>query len=829
MAPRKRLREETEDDAAPSQSSTMLSRLRNMWQFANLAQFLHLFHDALRLDKDVKDFDIDTLESECLMPQPSEKLAKIGLVLLKHVSSHKGLTLEIFDEYTRRQFVAKAPDRNPFGTDETPNKFDDFDVYTKIKVLQQLSVWTMKTPTWLRERLGSTDAEMINWRVEPCGWDSKDRTLIILDDNRMYRQTEPPPPPPKSKSKAKAKKSGGTRASKRRKTTATEAEDVHDEEDAGDAVDADRANEPEDDGLGGMKWECLCVTMEDYQTYMSSIRRSKHPDEKNLYAFLEEEVMPVLQQQAEERARKEAQKLREAEKQMLLATAKRSGRLAMKQEKRREEEEAAEAERKRQEDLAMARAEQERQRKLEKDMDSRRMTREQRVREREAKRILEEETLRKLKEDEEKLNQNDSNFRISERHLLAEMRRREKELLKLKKEDDWEFDCEVCHVHGIGFDDGTESIACDRCNVWQHLKCHNISKEQADREDFHFVCTTCKRKEEEAKQPKLPSLKLKLNSDPQNTSAANGSGSLRHLTAVAIPAPRPSTAVGNGHGVQPAQGAASLLSGPSLSPRGQAHGPPGIQRSEAAYGLSDVHPNSKPSSRLFQAQRVVDNGFPPSSPPQGTNVHSRPYSGFPTNFPDTNGTAPTLSNLAGGSYLPSNGASFSRPSSSADVGPFSSPVKRTPVPSPKPTNGVSNYSIISTPHSSFPLNAAQPLSFSPTKHSSPPPPLPYHSSPAPMATPLPHPSAQHPAKVLPDPIPAPEKHDVARLPASSQSFSQTNLFPPVQALSPNVKPQNLSPPVKKMSPAPTPERPQFLPTGGYRNPMSSFDSPGSSQ
>ena len=32
------------------------------------------------------------LETECLMPTPSEKLANIGLQLLKYVSSHRGLT-----------------------------------------------------------------------------------------------------------------------------------------------------------------------------------------------------------------------------------------------------------------------------------------------------------------------------------------------------------------------------------------------------------------------------------------------------------------------------------------------------------------------------------------------------------------------------------------------------------------------------------------------------------------------------------------------------------------------------------------------------------------
>jgi hypothetical protein len=119
------------------------------------------------------------LESECLKPQASEKLAQIGLALLKHVSSHKGLTCvvaplhqrhaltdgrpDIFDEYTRRQFVAKAPTRNPFGTEEEPNRFNDFDVYTKIRVLQQLSTWTLNNPNSIRERLAATDSEQTLW------------------------------------------------------------------------------------------------------------------------------------------------------------------------------------------------------------------------------------------------------------------------------------------------------------------------------------------------------------------------------------------------------------------------------------------------------------------------------------------------------------------------------------------------------------------------------------------------------------------------------------------------------------------------------------------
>lgn len=40
---------------------------------------------------------------------------------------------DLFDEYTRRQFVTRAPTQNPFGTDETPAAFNEFDVFTKAR------------------------------------------------------------------------------------------------------------------------------------------------------------------------------------------------------------------------------------------------------------------------------------------------------------------------------------------------------------------------------------------------------------------------------------------------------------------------------------------------------------------------------------------------------------------------------------------------------------------------------------------------------------------------------------------------------------------------
>lgn len=117
---------------------------------------------------------------ECVKPGPSEKLSEIGLALLKFVSSFRGLTYvalgcgserlvlthsryDNFDEYTRRQFLAKAPERNPFGDQEAPLKFTEFDVFTKIKILHQLSVWTLNNPDRVRSQMEETENEQLGW------------------------------------------------------------------------------------------------------------------------------------------------------------------------------------------------------------------------------------------------------------------------------------------------------------------------------------------------------------------------------------------------------------------------------------------------------------------------------------------------------------------------------------------------------------------------------------------------------------------------------------------------------------------------------------------
>ena len=117
MVPRKRGRAEMES-SEPAVEPGLLPRLRNMWEFANIMQYIFIFGKAVKIDE---DFDIEVLqyraplpeawprccrwiqhiadgnmtqdlEAECLKPTASEKLADIGLSLLKFVSSHRGLT-----------------------------------------------------------------------------------------------------------------------------------------------------------------------------------------------------------------------------------------------------------------------------------------------------------------------------------------------------------------------------------------------------------------------------------------------------------------------------------------------------------------------------------------------------------------------------------------------------------------------------------------------------------------------------------------------------------------------------------------------------------------
>ncbi|KAF3389365.1 hypothetical protein F1880_004109 [Penicillium rolfsii] len=639
MGPRKRNHSEAIDtpEAQTAEEPGLLQRLRNTWEFANIMQYIHIFGKIMKIDE---DFGIEDLEDECLKPEPSYKLLEIGLCLLKWISSHRGLTFENFDEYTRRQYNAKAPHiTNPFGYEDTPLRFLDFDVFTKLTVLHQLSVWTFWNPDRIREKMPEKkDSEQLEWAK--FGYDHDGRSYYVLDDNRLYRRTDPPiPAPARPKKKVKSRTSRGSRASRR--TSAIVAEEVSDEETKAE------------DGTNvfpNFKWECVAVTLQEYNAFLDTIK-TKDADDKYLRSQIEQHILPLLEKAEEAQQRKRIKREKELVQMQMLAGAKRSSRLAAKEEKERADREAAEAARKREADLAEARKEQARQKQMENERISRMMTREQRIKDREHKRILHEAEVERLAAEQEKLERGEG--RVSARHLKAEMEKSQKNLAELAEEDQWVFDCSGCGVHGENLDDGSHSVACEKCNVWQHSSCLGIKKEDAEKEDFHFVCTDCKRKEEEANRPKLPPLKFRVSATPSPSAA----GVKSKVELPPSPVKQTHDALSNVQNGPPRQqGSQPTL--PSLA----------AQTQQFAPGQHQFHVPLSPQ----RLPRPTDPGSlpssspprPPFSPSKGSNGLSQPLANQTPRFGPGSGQH-ILPPMQLGSHLPPIGSfSSARPSSS---------------------------------------------------------------------------------------------------------------------------------------------------------------------
>jgi hypothetical protein len=272
------------------------------------------------------------------------------------------------------------------------------------------------------------------------------------------------------------------------------------------------------DTFGGFRWELIAITKSQYEEFVGTLGK-REPNEKILRQRIVEEVMPIIEQAEEKQRRKIERRERELLTMEKMATAKRSSRLQDKHDKERQDAERAEAEHKRTADLAAAHREQERQEKMEKDRQSRMLTREQRIKDREYKRLLEEEELAKLAEEERRIAAGES--RASERRVKNQLQEKKKNLEELAEEDDWTFDCSGCGVYGKNLDDGEHSIACEKCSVWHHSKCLGISKAAAEKDDFHFMCADCKRKEADAKKPKI-SLKFRAGVSSSPPSSRDG-------------------------------------------------------------------------------------------------------------------------------------------------------------------------------------------------------------------------------------------------------------------------------------------------------------------
>lgn len=516
-----------------------------------------------------------------------------------------------------------------------------------------------------------------------------------------------------------------------------------------------------------------------------------------------------MEKQEEANKRRAAQKERELLNLEKLATAKRSSRIAGKMESQKQEEEAREVERKKHADLTMAKKEQEKWLKLEKERESRMVTREQRLKEREARRILHEEELANLSEDNKNVDAGAG--RLSERHLKAEIERKKQALEELAEEEDWIFDC-ICGAYGQ-IDDGTHSIACDKCNIWQHSKCVGVSQIEADREDFSFVCKTCERRaldEERAKN--RPPIKIKLNR-PGSSSAAlppsstpvvmipsvNGTHSEKHEAPRAVlSSPVKSSHQHNTPKMatwQPnlSHSAASQVSGSPQRQSSPILPPPkfNVRPNPGANGSHTL--SSPPNGKLnfntpFSAVR-----------PSSAHAFSSPHPNSPTNLPPP-GQPPvyTFMNGSGVSYNKTTQSQLSSKSNGVngsrqvvdDGNPFGGPINH-------PSSPFTGAHLLTpatksneSPGSSKIQNTTPNMHIWKPSGSSPPQAAPVQEQPQ--------------EKVLPPATMgfSPTKHSPPRSTASNGSFGSVtpSVLPPVASLSPILHAQNLSPPVKMAEP-----------------------------
>ena len=655
----------------------------------------------------------------------------------------------------------------------------------------------------------------------------------------MYRRTDPPPPPkPAAKPKKGSKKAkAALRASKRRKVSEPpESESEQPEED--DAAN-DEPVEKEDDGFGGMKWECLAITFDEVNAFIASIEKSRDPNEKILCKEVKSVLLPLLEKQEESRKRKAAQKERELLNLEKLATAKRSSRIAGKMEHQKQEEEAREAERKKLADLAMAKKEQEKWMKLEKERETRMMTREQRVKEREARRILHEDELANLSEDSKKIETGAG--RLSERHLKAEIEKKKHALEELAEEEDWIFDC-ICGAYGQ-IDDGTHSIACEKCNIWQHSKCVGVSQAEAERDDFHFICSTCQRRARDDERAKThPPIKITIKRPGSASTTATPNPNTNGYPAILPPPAATSQSPQKGSQqshwqspYNPQQVAAALPLAGSGVPEAPEPPKPIVPGST---------PNGKHDDRSFgvhvptkQSPHSNTTGAPAYTPysaqrPSSSHAFSSPRHDSPTSLPPPSQPQ---------SYSFTNGIVTSHdarvPSSSVQAKPIRlySSVQASPSPFAQPeqysaqqaVNGAASPSksevhrrgSMNFPSPAPVLTPAKPYhspfapSSSPPNQSTPSMPAKFNFAP-PQAASSPIAPAFEQAQVHTSVLPpvstgySPIKHSPPRPTTSNGSFGSAtpSMLPPVASLSPSPRLQNLSPPVKPSEP----ERPRSV-------------------
>ncbi|SPO25110.1 uncharacterized protein UTRI_02789_B [Ustilago trichophora] len=181
-------------------------RLRKMWKFAAVCQFLFVFDEAFGMS----GFETETLEADF---ENSESNVVPDLIkrLLYTLTLDRTIDLDNWQHHLRTQYDLRDAESNSrFGTAEQPIEWAQLSLEDKIATLHDLCEWQLMDPERFR-KLVKSEEDITTWRVSPIGWDAHDNAYWLFDDNRIWIQRPQPQPKPAAKARAPAKK-GSKRA-----------------------------------------------------------------------------------------------------------------------------------------------------------------------------------------------------------------------------------------------------------------------------------------------------------------------------------------------------------------------------------------------------------------------------------------------------------------------------------------------------------------------------------------------------------------------------------------------------------------------------------------
>ncbi|KAF8581073.1 hypothetical protein K439DRAFT_256606 [Ramaria rubella] len=387
-------------------------------------------------------------------------------------------------------------------------------------------------------------------------------------------------------------------------------------------------------------WETVCATLTEWEEFPQRFEKSAHRAEKTFYKLLTNDLVPMITEVLRVDVRKKV--MEEA-----VVHRKRSSRIAVKESVR--EAERAEARRKAEEEKELERHRrwEARARKEEEDRIRRENMRSARLRE-------------KGRTGSESV---DVDVDVAGVGLEAEPARANgieasapvnfivtpsKSGTQTPKDEPWELDCEICHRRGMNLDDGQELMCCERCNKWQHIRCHDQADFIAGRsrrnwELDDFLCSACA-----AVKSHYPPQGSSVQRQPQYAQTQvdyNGNG-LGNISAVQLPRdPRtverikppvkqtyePSS-YGNGHATYTVPQAQTQPSYPTSTPPpihyAQRTQPPSIAAAHSSYPTSSTSQSRVPAPYNTSPNVYSSNYSGGPRPPQNLALQPQPPSSY---------------------------------------------------------------------------------------------------------------------------------------------------------------------------------------------------------